>query len=162
MAGHPRTFMRAALPPSQPGAGVPGVRLFRPTDEAALGPLMQRAYRGTVDDEGETVEDAIAEVRKTLAGDYGAFMPGCSMVAERDSRVVSATLVTHLVGQPFVAFAFTDPECQGQGLAGGCIRAAMARLRSQGERELGLMVTLANARAVSLYTRLGFVAEEAG
>jgi GNAT superfamily N-acetyltransferase len=159
MAAQPRTFMRAVLRPSPPWAGLPGVRLFKPRDEAALGPLMLRAYRGTVDDEGETVEEAVAEVRKTLSGGYGDFMPACSMVAERDSHVVSATLVTRLVGQPFVAFTFTDPACQGQGLAGACIRAAMAQLLLHGERELGLMVTLANTPAVSLYARLGFVAE---
>lgn len=159
MAAQPRTFMRAVLRPVPPTEGVPGVRLFRSRDEAELGPLMQRAYRGTVDDEGETVEAAAAEVRKTLAGEYGEFMPECSMVAERGSRVVSATLVTRLVGQPFVAFTFTDPDNQCQGLAGACIRAAMAQLLLRGERELGLMVTLANAPALSLYTRLGFVAE---
>ena len=151
--------MRAVLQPSLPGEGLPAVRRFKPVDEPALGPLMLRAYRGTVDDEGETLEDAVAEVRKTLAGDYGDFMPACSMVAEREAHVVSATLVTRLVGQPFIAFTFTDPACQGQGLAGACIRAAMAQLLMQGERELGLMVTLANTPAVSLYTRLGFVAE---
>lgn len=151
--------MRAVLRPAPAVTGVPGVRPFRPADEPALGPLMLRAYRGTVDDDGETVEDAAAEVRKTLAGEYGEFLPACSMVAERDSHVVSATLVTRLIGQPFVAFTFTEPGCQGQGLAGACIRAAMARLLQQGERELGLMVTLANTPAVSLYTRLGFVAE---
>lgn len=151
--------MRALLRPAPPAVGVPGVRPFRPRDEPELGPLMLRAYRGTVDDEGETKEDAAAEVRKTLAGEYGEFMPACSMVAERGSRIVSATLVTRLVGQPFVAFTFTDPASRGQGLASACIRAAMAQLRLLGERELGLMVTLANAPAVSLYTRLGFVAE---
>lgn len=151
--------MRAALQPSPPRAEVAGVRLFRAKDEPALGPLMLRAYRGTVDDEGETVEDAVAEVRKTLAGDYGDFLPACSMVAERDGHVVSATLVTRLLGQPFVAFTFTDPTRRCQGLAGACIRAAMAALQARGERELGLMVTLANTPAVSLYTRLGFVAE---
>ena len=54
----------------------PGVRSFRAGDEEALGGLMFRAYQGTLDDEGETLEQAHAEIRKTMAGAYGAFCQG--------------------------------------------------------------------------------------
>lgn len=83
-------------------------------------------------------------------------MPDCSKVVARADALLSATLITRFQDRPFVAFTFTDPEFAGQGLARECMRAAMAELAAQGERELRLVVTLANTRAVELYTRLGF------
>lgn len=150
-----RAFMRVALAASKPSAGL-DVRTFAPDDAQALGALMYRAYLDTVDYEGETPEQSAAEVVKTIAGGYGAFMPDCSKVVARADALLSATLITRFQDRPFVAFTFTDPEFAGQGLARQCMRAAMAELAAQGERELRLVVTLANTRAVELYTRLGF------
>jgi len=151
-----RTWMRAALGPPLPGAGV-GARPYAPADLDGLAPLMLRAYRGTVDDEGETLEQAADELRKTTAGAYGAFLPACSMVVERGGALCAAALLTRQQGRPLVAFTFTDPAWGGQGLARACMEAAMAALFSQGEQELWLVVTVANRPAVRLYERLGFV-----
>jgi hypothetical protein len=35
---------------------------------------MLESYRGTIDDEGETLDDARSEVRRTFDGDYGTFL----------------------------------------------------------------------------------------
>jgi GNAT superfamily N-acetyltransferase len=120
---------------------------------------MYRAYLDTVDYEGETPEEADAEIVKTVAGEYGEFWPGCSMVIERAGSLMSATLITRFQNRPFVAFTFTDPAFSGQGLARDCMQAAMSELFAQGESELRLVVTLANTPAVRLYTRLGFQVE---
>ena len=45
---------------------------------------MLDAYRGTIDDEGETLEDALAEVDRTFAGEYGEFLGAFSRVIERE------------------------------------------------------------------------------
>lgn len=74
--------MRVALAASKPSAGL-DVRTFAPDDAHALGALMYRAYLDTVDYEGETPEQSAAEVAKTIAGGYGAFMPACSKVVAR-------------------------------------------------------------------------------
>jgi len=150
-----RSFMHVELRAPAAGEG-PEVRRYAATDGPALADLMHRAYQGTVDDEGGTPEEAAAEIARTVAGDYGTFMPECSQVLEREGRLLSATLVTRFQGRPFVAFTFTDPACTGQGLARRCMQAAMVALYERGERELRLVVTLANAPAVRLYTRLGF------
>ena len=50
-------------------------------------------------------------------------------------------------------------EASGQGFARECMQAAMSELLIQGERELRLVVTLANMPAVKLYTGLGFEVE---
>jgi GNAT superfamily N-acetyltransferase len=112
-----------------------------------------------VDDEGEGEAEALAEIQKTYAGEYGAFVLKCSRVVEREGRLVSATLITRWQERPFVAFSVTDPGCKRTGLARACMVAAMQCLRAAGESELRLVVTLANTPAVKLYKSLGFVQE---
>jgi ribosomal protein S18 acetylase RimI-like enzyme len=153
-----RAFMRVELGAPVPNDS-PDVRTFEPDDVHALGGLMYRAYLDTVDYEGETLEQAAAEVRNTIQGEYGGFVPTCSKVVVRAGSLLSATLITRFQDKPFVAFTFTDPGFSGQGLARECMQAAMSELFKQGERELRLVVTLANAPAVKLYTRLGFQVE---
>lgn len=155
-----RTFMRVEL--VAPSATLaPDIRTFDPADVPALGGLMHRAYVDTVDYEGETPEQSLEEVRKTIRGEYGSFVPHCSKVFARTGRLLCATLITRFQERPFVAFTFTDPAFAGQGLARSCMQAAMAELFAQGDRELRLVVTLANAPAVKLYTTLGFQIERA-
>ncbi|MBX7146015.1 MAG: hypothetical protein K1X44_01760 [Alphaproteobacteria bacterium] len=49
-----------------------GLRPIQPTDQKSLGVLHYHAYYGTVDDDGETCEEAITEAEHTLIGQYGA------------------------------------------------------------------------------------------
>jgi ribosomal protein S18 acetylase RimI-like enzyme len=154
-----RAVMRAELAAAGGRTG-PDIRSFDPADVQTLGALMYRAYLNTIDYEGETLEQSIAEVVKTIQGDYGPFVASCSMLVLRQGSPVSATLITRFENRPFVAFTFTDQAFAGQGLARMAMQAAMAELLRQGERELRLVVTLANAPAVALYTKLGFKFEE--
>lgn len=136
------------------------VRSFELEDIPDLGDLMYRAYLDTVDYEGETLDQAADEIQKTVRGEYGEFVPSCSMVATREGSLVSATLITRYQNRPFVAFTFTDPRFKGHGLARAAMQAAMSELHVQGEQELRLVVTLSNVPAVKLYTRLGFQLEQ--
>jgi ribosomal protein S18 acetylase RimI-like enzyme len=137
----------------------PGIRPFAPSDESGLGVLPYHAYLGTIDQEEETLEQAQAEVRKTIAGEYGAFVPDCSMLMPRGGHLVSAALITRFQERPFVAFSLTAPDHKNQGLARACMLATMAQLVASGEHELRLVVTLANAPAYHLYKSLGFTEE---
>jgi hypothetical protein len=65
----------------RPGSWMP--RAIQATDRPALGPLMLAAYRGTVDDEGESESDAAVEVESVVSGEYGQFLPDCSFVNPR-------------------------------------------------------------------------------
>jgi RimJ/RimL family protein N-acetyltransferase len=129
-------------------------------DVGALARLMRAAYHGTIDDEGETEADALAEVRKTFAGHYGAFVPDCSKVVERGGEILHATLVTRWEDRPFIAFSMTDPRAKRSGLARAALVGAMDDLRAGQEHELRLVVTLANLPAFTLYESLGFVVED--
>jgi GNAT superfamily N-acetyltransferase len=151
----PRGRMRIALSTVVPPF-VAGLRNPRPVDEDALASLMMRAYAGTIDYEGESEAEALAEVRRTLSGSLGPFLWSESNVIEREGTLACATLVIRWNGEPLVAFAMTDARFKRQGLARACMLSSMHQLRALGERRLSLFVTLANAEAVSLYRSLGF------
>jgi ribosomal protein S18 acetylase RimI-like enzyme len=130
---------------------------------AALAALMLDAYRGTVDDAGESLADATAEVQKLLAGDFGPLDHDatCILCDTQTNSPVAAAIITRdrspiATGEPFLAFSLTHPSRQRQGLARWTLRSAIASLTSRGERSLHLVVTRANTPAVNLYTSLGF------
>lgn len=144
--------LRATPPPP------PGFRPFSGDDVPALAALMWEAYRGTVDEaDVGGPEGAEREVRLTLDGEYGTFLPDASFVAEREGRPVAAALVTLYKELPLLAFLFVGPSHTGRGIGRGLIQAVMHTLACQGHDTLTLAVTRRNRRARHLYDRLGFV-----
>lgn len=136
-------------------------------DAAGLARLMFDAYAGTIDDAGESLEDAQREVAKLFAGEFGAFDAEASLVVERagTGTLASATLITRNtgsmkgpigVGEAFLAFSMTAPAFKRQGLARAGLIAVMARLQQRGEARLHLVVTRGNVAAL-LYESVGFV-----
>lgn len=139
----------------------PGVRAPRRADAPAIAELMLAAYRGTIDDEGETPEETLDVVQRLFDGEYGAMLWNVSEVTERDGRLVAATICTVFEGRPFVAFMITAPEWKGRGLARAGLTRALNRLAVAGDPILRLVVTIGNLPAERLYASLGFVAETA-
>ena len=132
------------------------MRQVRSQDAEALGRLMHDAYRGTVDDDGESLEQSVAEVREALGGKYGEFLPGCSFVILDGGSPASATLVTVWEGRPLLAFVMTDPDHKGRGMGAFLVQWTIDALLDQGYGELDLFVTRTNDPAVRIYERLGF------
>jgi ribosomal protein S18 acetylase RimI-like enzyme len=151
----PRRRLRLTLTP-QAAEGPWPIRELRPEDAEVLGALMYQAYRGTVDDEGETLEQSVEEARGALGGKYGELLTRSSFVIEADSKPVSVTLVTLWEGRPLLAFLLTHPDHQGQGMGTYLVRRTIAALLDQGFGEVDLFVTRANEPAVRIYERLGF------
>ena len=141
---------------SPPPPGDDGARPVTRDDLGALALLMLDAYRGTIDDAGETLDDARREVAKTLDNAYGAFDFDASELIERDGLVVAATIVTHYEELPMIAFSLTRPEWRRQGLARRGLRRAMHRLAAAGHARVQLAVTSGNTPAERLYENLGF------
>jgi predicted GNAT family acetyltransferase len=128
------------------------------SDVDALGALMLEAYRGTIDYEGESLEDAVAEVRGTLEGKYGDFLESCSYVIEVAGRAASASLVvlSHELGEPLLAYSMTHPDFKRQGMAANLLRRSINSLMDEGFDALNLVVTEGNTGARRLYERVGF------
>jgi ribosomal protein S18 acetylase RimI-like enzyme len=127
-----------------------------PADAEALAQLMLEAYRGGIDDEGETLDDSRAAVAQLFDGDFGPMLWSLSEVVERDGRVVSATLLTVWLEGPFVAFVLTLPAWRRRGLARAGLQRTLNRLAAGDEPWLRLVVTQGNGPAEALYESLGF------
>ncbi len=133
-------------------------RVVAPSDREALAILLFAAYRGTIDDEGDSFADALAEIEKTFRGDYGRFLPECSFVVEEGEFLASACLVTFFEPHdaPLVVFLMTRPEAKRRGLARHLLERSMNALLDAGHERLTLVVTDGNDPAQSLYRSLGF------
>ena len=130
------------------------------TDVHALAQLMLEAYQGTIDYEGETLEDAISEVKGTINGKYGTFLQKCSFIIENNGKAISATIVTWMdaMNMPLLAFSMTLPLCKNRGMTTFLLKKTMNALVGEGYKELYLVVTEANIPAKHLYEKLGFTA----
>ena len=158
----PRLRMRFPLLTANLSVPDLACRTVGPADADALADLMLDAYRGTVDYNGETIEDARAEIDRTLAGYYGPFAPDCSFAVEESGALQSATLVALLDEglvdpTPLLAYSMTRPRSRRRGLASALILRSAEALRSAGHNRLLLMVTAANLPARRVYDRLGFI-----
>jgi len=140
----------------------PGTRNISRDDVPALGQLMLAAYQDTIDYQGETLEEAVAEVRGTLNGQYGAFLGDCSFLVEEKGQLLAACMITwsEELKAPLLTFSMTRPETQRQGMGMMLIRTCINALLDRGHRTLYLVVTEGNAPAQRLYRKIGFRADK--
>lgn len=131
-------------------------------DADALAELMLEAYRGTIDYNGETIEDARAEIWRVLLDMYGPFQPGCSFVHDEGGALQSASLISTIKQglsdpTPLLVYTMTRPSAQRRGLASALILHSARALAAAGHTRLALVVTAANLPARRVYERLGFL-----
>jgi GNAT superfamily N-acetyltransferase len=160
-----RWMMRNRLT-RQPIVGSWNARPVTEHDAALLGALMYDAYHDTIDDEGETPAEAVAEIEGTFNGKYGPLLDTCSLLVEEQGRALGATIITDWTDertghrQPLLAFLMTHPDASGQGLGTFLLSASINALLARGESELALFVTVGNSAAQHIYQKLGFEVEE--
>jgi GNAT superfamily N-acetyltransferase len=133
-------------------------RTVRTSDREDLAILLYAAFRGTIDDEGETFADALAEIDRTFAGDYGDLLFDCSFVIERGEFFASACLVglSDPHDAPLVVFSMTRPDAQRRGMGRFLLQRSIDALLDRGHERLRLIVTEGNVPALRLYASLGF------
>lgn len=117
---------------------------------------MLAAYRGTPDDEGESLEDTVGVIEEAMNGRYGRWLSAASFEAIADDEPVGAVLTVLDDDEPFIAFLFTRPDRVGAGIATGLIAGVCDALARDGHDSITLWVNPANTRAVRLYRHLGF------
>lgn len=142
---------------SFPSRLIEGCRALTKRDGALIGGLLFEAYRGTVDDGGETLQEAVKEGEKTVQGGYGPLLWNASFIVDIDGQARAMSVVTLYDEQPLLAFSATHPQHQRQGYARGLIEKTLHSLAEQGVHELNLAVTLDNTPALRLYQSMGFV-----
>jgi len=132
-------------------------RHVTPGDVKEIGKLLNAAYRGTVDDEGEDLEVWTHHAREVLSGQYGKFLVAASYLYPATPPYQSATLVVeNAPGCAVLGQVVTHPLYANRGLARRLLTSALAPLAGMGYKEWFLEVTLANLHAVRLYRSLGF------
>ncbi|MCC2315607.1 GNAT family N-acetyltransferase [Cellulomonas xiejunii] len=122
-----------------------------------MAPLMLASYRGTPDDEGETLEDTVEVLAGAMRGAFGPWLPDASFVSRDGGKRVGAAFTAMDGAEPFIAFLFTLPEASGRGVATRLVTRVCQALATTGHDHVSLWVNVANARAVGLYRHLGFV-----
>ena len=125
-----------------------------------FGELIYDAYKNTVDDHGESLDDAKKEARYTFDGGYGAVLWDNSFGLIVDDRLISVSLVTFFNDEPLLAFVATKKEFQNRGFAELLVRESINSLCLSGHDLITLVVTKENIPAISLYNKLNFKNEE--
>ena len=122
-------------------------------DFEALVELMLDAYEGTIDDEGETIDDATGEVGRFFGG---APILDASFLAEHEDSVIGACLVSMSGASPIVAYAMTAGEWKAQGLGAALVERSLSALAAAGHSRVTAVITEGNEPSERMAARLGF------
>jgi L-amino acid N-acyltransferase YncA len=137
-----------ALPPSQLDA-----RRVEVGDRDRLALLVLDAYRGTVDDEGESLDDAFLAIDAWFA----AIEWEHSFVLDRDGELIAASFVVVVEGVRYIDPVLTAPDHKGHGLGTAMVCRSLRSLAADDVREVGATITDGNEPSERLFARLGFV-----
>ena len=155
MAEHSRVRMRRFLQHQASAEYTSPVVPLVQVRHAELTSATLEAYRGTVDDEGETLADAAGEIEHTLSGRYGPVIWQASGAVVQSAGLQSAIIVTCHHAEPMICYVFTVPSAQRHGFAAQLIEWSCERLLLLGHHTVDLSVTVGNS-AARLYQGLGF------
>lgn len=130
------------------------LRLATTADTDDLTELMLDAYRGTVDYDDESLEDARVEM-----SDYfdGSPLLDHSFVATVDGTIVGAILLSEWRGKPLIGYVMTRPEYKNQGLGSLLLRASLRALRGEGKERVHAFITEGNTASEALFRGAGAV-----
>ena len=121
-------------------------------DRDDLARLMLDAYVGTIDYEGETINEALDEVDGWFAG---SAVLEHSYVAVVDDRLVSAVLAMWIDDAPFIAIVMTDPASKNAGFGRAVTSCSLSSMANAGHDRGVLYITEGNTASERLFTSLG-------
>lgn len=124
-----------------------------------LARLMLDAYNGTVDDNGETYEDALNEIRAYFSGERGGPpLLDCSKVFELRRMIVSACLVAEWTERqrPIIAYLMTRADMKRQSYASSLLFTSLRSLQDLEYSEAQAVITAGNTPSEQLFTKIGF------
>lgn len=142
-----------------PLADVPGAVVRNPTpdDVGSLAELMLDAYLSTIDYDGETMVEALAETDALFYGGSGELLPSCSWVVVAAEGMLAASLATRWQGQPLIAYVLTRAVHKKRGLGKMVLHRSLLTLQEQGESQVRAFITEGNTPSERLFARFGFV-----
>lgn len=123
-------------------------------DHQELAELMMAAYVGTIDYDGETVEDAGDEVARWFANEA---YRSTSLVALDEGGLVSGVLNSLIDGDPLIGYVMTSAERKGRGFARALLETAVLAVFADGHDRVSAWITDGNVASERLFARAGFV-----
>jgi predicted N-acetyltransferase YhbS len=118
----------------------------------ALAALLLDAYRGSVDDEGETQREAVEAMSDFLE----MHIPEYSVVVRDGADYVAFSFVVLVNGVHYIDPVVTAARRKRQGLGSLAVSLCLDRLRAGGVREVGAVITDGNKPSERLFATLGF------
>jgi hypothetical protein len=113
---------------------------------------MLDAYLGTIDYEGESLEDARTEIDEYFSSNP---ILDCSRIIESDGVLVAASLLAMSEGSPLVAYVMTASSSKRHGLARAVLLDSLACLAGTQHREVFAFITEGNTASERLFEGLG-------
>ena len=135
------------------------LRAPQTSDTDAMAELMLEAYRGTIDYEGETLDEAVAEVKAYLAGERGGRpLLEVSRLAFDGERLAGACLAAewHERQTALISYVMTHREWKRRGVGRQVLRAVLTALRAQDYRQVYAAITEGNIFSEQLFAQMGF------
>ena len=127
-----------------------------PADLPTLAALMIDAYTGTIDYDGETLEDAKGEVQSYFNGASGEPLLDASCMCFDGETLASAILTSFWEGTPLVAYVMTSAGYKGQGLARALLHKSLIRLKEQDHTQVRAFITEGNTPSETIFKTIGF------
>lgn len=156
---------RLALVPgwTRPPVVLPGV-IRQPSyaDLEDLATLMIDAYRGTIDYDGETLDDARDEIRSYFTTSATSPLLAHSWVYIDQGAVAAASLAAFwtLREVPLIAYVMTHPAYKQQALGSWLVHRSLCSLHTAGYTEVRAVITAGNVPSEHLFARFGFLRDE--
>lgn len=129
-----------------------------------LGQLMYDAYLDTVDYEGESLQDAVFEVSRTLTtAHYGATIPEACLVIEdsRDGSIIAAIITALTLSEggqqcSAILYLMTAKKWQRKGFGKRLLMHVLQQQHAASTSHIYLSVNPLNVQARQLYEQIGF------
>ena len=146
-----RSDYRLVLVAGQYQNDLPDLVNLADEDRDGLAQLMLDAYRGSVDDEGETFDEALEAVDFSLAN----CLREHSFVLKEDGIPVAMSLVAVVRGTHYIDPVAVHASHKRAGLGSRLVQASLASLAQAGVSEIGAAITDGNVPSERLFARLG-------
>lgn len=128
------------------------VRAPLASDRDGLAALMLDAYGGTIDDEGEGIDEALEAVDHYV----NSLEPRWSVVAERGGVLVGMCFVATVEGRYYIDPIAVGAESKTTGIGRSLVRGVLATMSDAGVDEVGAVITDGNTASEKLFRGLGF------
>ena len=135
------------------------VRTAQTEDASLLAQLMVDAYRGTIDYDGETFDDALSEVNSFLAGERGGSpWLDLSFLAFDNSDLVGACLIGEWRERqsPIIAYLMTNANWKNRGVGRQLLSLGLKALIEKSFKEARAVITDGNKPSESVFLKFGF------